>query len=437
MKREFLDLEKLQDLPAKIKKWFKSAELNIETVSLHNALDKILAEDIIAEEYLPPFTRSAVDGYAVKAEDTFGASETQPAYFTVNKKVGMGEEPNFSLSSGEAAEIATGAMLPEGADCCVKIEDTEKITSSRIEVLTDLAPGGNVIKKGDDIKQDDILLEKGNRLRAQDIGTLAGLGKTEIKTYRPPKIALFATGDEIIPPGEPKKPGEIRDINTPALGALYNKWGAEVVEGGIIPDKRKQLKAAISNNLNSDIIVISGGSSVGARDFTLDVIEEVGKPGLLLHGIAVKPGKPTILGKLSDTPVLGLPGNPASAWLVSCLIIPALIRIMQNLTLPGKKELWEKSQTAYLDSQISSARGRDEFIPVKFSQKQINGEDNEEYFHKVSPVLGKSNLITTLVESQGFIHLGRGQEGLAKDSRVWVLPLSSPLGLLSVEGEQI
>ncbi len=436
MSREFLDLANPQELPDKMKNWFEPANLNTEQASLHNALDKVLAENIIAEEDLPPFSRSAVDGYAVRAEDTYGAGEAQPAYFTVNKKVEMGEKPDFSLAAGEAAEIATGAMLPQGADCCVKIEETERISPNKIEVMTDMAPGELVIKRGDDITRGDVLLEKGDILRAQDIGTLSGLGMTQIQTYSSPEIALLATGDEIIPPDQVKGPGEIRDINTPALRSLFSKWGLQVVEGGIVPDKKEQLKKAIKENLASDIIIISGGSSVGVRDFTIDAIDELGEPGVLLHGIAVKPGKPTILGRIAETPILGLPGNPASAWLVSCLIMPALVRFLQNRGLPDKREIWQQSQTANLTSQVSSARGREEFIPVKFnhSSPELETEKDIDYFHQVSPVLGKSNLITTLVESQGYIHLGMGEEGLPKDSKVWVLPLDSRLGLLSIIG---
>ena len=433
MSREFLELEKLDNLHINLSEWYEPVELAEEEISIYKAADRVLSQKLTVNEDLPPFDRSAVDGYALKASDTHGASETHPAYFHVEKEVKMGEEAKFSLTQGEAAWIATGAMLPDGADCCVMVENTDRISPSRIEVYDDLAPGQNVIKQGDDVKGGEELLSAGQRIRAQDIGAMAGLGMVKVGVFQKPDIALLSTGDEIVPPEADKKAGEIRDINTPALSALYEKWGGPIGESVIVEDEPERLRNKIEENLDRDIIVISGGSSVGTRDFTIDVIEELGEPGVLLHGLAVKPGKPTILGRVSNTPVLGLPGNPASAWVVSCIVLPDLINVMRGIAPAEPEELKSQAKLGSLKTRIPSARGKDEFIPVRFiNDEEVLLTGEEIGVKKVAPIPGKSNLITTLVEAQGFIHISAGCEGLARGSPVRVYPLDSEAGLLAL-----
>ncbi len=419
-----MKLAKLRGLHNKITNWFSGLEVEKEEVSTNKASGRVLGRDVFVPEDLPPFTRSAVDGYAVKAEDTFGAGESHPAYFNVKYEVKMGEEPDFVLQQGEAAEIATGAMLPEGADSCIMVEHTEMIAGSKLEVYRDIAVGENVINRGDDVHKGDKLLSRGRIISPQDIGALSGLGIVKIEVYAKPTASILATGDEVIPPEAEKKRGQIRDINTPALSSLFSSWGFNIRSDSIIPDREEALQNTIGEHLDSDLIVISGGSSVGQRDFTLKVIDKLGEPGVLLHGLAVKPGKPTILGLVKSTPVIGLPGNPASAWIVSCLLVPVLLDILQNRepmkSLAGRPE----GISRRLSRRINSARGRDEFIPVKL-------EDGDE----AVPIPGKSNLITTLVEAEGLIHIPAKSEGLDKDEIVEVFSLSSRRGLPGIRGD--
>ncbi len=424
MNSEFLDLINLKDFEENLSGLASDLKTGSSFISIHEAVDKFLASNIYAPESLPPFTRSAVDGYAVRARDTFGASEIQPALFEIIGEVSMGEKAKISPGRGEAVYIATGAMLPVDADSCIMIEETDKIAEDRIEVFTDVSPGENIIKKGDDIKEDELLLKTGHRLRAQDIGALAGLGITEVEVFDPPEISLISTGDEIVPPGNKKKNGEIRDINTPALAALFEKWGAQAKSYGIVPDRKKDLKKSIRDCLSSDLIVVSGGSSVGHRDFTLDAINETGSPGVIQHGLAVKPGKPTVVGKIDDTLVLGLPGNPASAWVVSCLIVPFVLKTMFGRKTSALETRFQVAR-GKLKNQMASARGRSEYIPVKFLSPHEN--------NLIKPIFGKSNLITTLVEADGFINIEAEKEGLEAGTGVEVYSVDRDLGLYSEE----
>ncbi len=422
MGKEFLKLTSVNELLDIIKNKIDPVlKDSVEIVSLLNASNRILAGKIKAEEDLPPYSRSAVDGYAVMAEDTFGASPENPAYLSLIGKIEIGEKPEQSLKSGSAIYIPTGAELPAGANSCLMIEDTEKF-GSQIEVMNSVSAGENIIKKGDDIKAGQLLLDKGSRLSSAELGALAGLGHNQARVFTRPEIAIISSGDELIPPGNKREGSSIYDINSYLLGSLFQEWGLKPSLKGIVTDDKAELKAKIEASLAADLIVVSGGSSVGVKDYTIEVINSIAEPGVFLHGLAVKPGKPTILGLLNKTPIIGLPGNPSSAWVVAAIVIPAIINRMRELPIESRIEFFKNSITAELTEPISSTPGRQEYFPVKLTEKK-----------QARPLYGKSNLITTLVDSDGLVIIPPGSEGLAQGSQVEIIPYPPTKGLIFKE----
>ncbi|AGB41189.1 molybdenum cofactor synthesis domain protein [Halobacteroides halobius DSM 5150] len=386
--------------------------LDSERLKITQARGRILATDIKSEVNLPPFSRSTMDGYAVKAEDIFGASVTAPVYLNLIGSIKMGAKPKQKIRSGEAMEIATGGMLPVGADAVVMVEDTEKLGIKEIEVTKAVAPGANIVTKGEDISQGSLVLSAGHLLRPQDIGALAGIGVTEVDLFTKPEVTVLSTGDELITPDKEPKLGQIRDINSYSIGTLVEEEGGATTYGGIILDEpdslQDKLKAAIAS---SDLVVLSGGSSVGVKDLTIDVLKQLGEPGVLVHGIAIKPGKPTILAIIDQTPVVGLPGHPTSAFVVAQMILKPLL---QRLT--DRRENYKKLYSflpAKVSRNIASTKGREEYIRVKLTQKE-----NQIW---AEPLLGKSSLISTLVGADGLLKIGLGREGIKKGREVEVL----------------
>ncbi|PKP54891.1 molybdopterin molybdenumtransferase MoeA, partial [Candidatus Atribacteria bacterium HGW-Atribacteria-1] len=292
---------------------------NIEEVDIKITLHRFLAEEIVAPANLPGFNRSTMDGYAIRAEDSFGATDSLPSYLKIIGEIKMGVRPEFKINPGEAVKISTGGMLPEGANAVMMEEYTEQIDDTTIEARRSISPWENVVREDEDLKKGEIILRKGHRLRPQDIGVLAGIGKTNIKIYKKPKIAIISTGNEIIPAeGEPRI-GQIRDINSYTLGACIEKAGGVPVYRGIIKDEVILLEQEIKKTIKEDkieAVIVSGGSSVGVRDVTLEVLNRLGKPGVLVHGVSVKPGKPTILAIADNRPIFGLPGHPVSAMII-------------------------------------------------------------------------------------------------------------------------
>lgn len=421
MGKEFLKLTSVNDLLDIITNKIEPVMADsIENLNLLEASSRILAENIKATEDLPPYSRSAVDGYAVIAEDTFGASSENPAYLDLEGEIEIGEKPEQSLKSGTAIYIPTGAELPAEADSCLMIEDTEKF-GNQLEIINSVSAGENIIKKGDDIKAGQLLLEKGRKLSSAEIGALSGLGYAQARVFTRPEIAVISSGDELIPPGNQRKGSSIYDINSYLLGSLFKEWGLKPALKGIVADNQAELKAKIEASLEADLILISGGSSVGVKDYTIEVINSIAEPGVFLHGLAVKPGKPTILGCLNETPIIGLPGNPSSAWVVAAIVIPAIINQMRALPIETRAEFFKNSISARLTEPISSTPGRQEYFPVKLIGKQAR------------PLHGKSNLITTLVDSDGLIIIPPGSEGLAQGSQVEIIPYPPAKGLIFKE----
>jgi molybdopterin molybdotransferase len=272
-----------------------------ESISLTESIGRILAADIRSDIDLPDFSRSIMDGFAVKGSSTFGASEGNPAYLTVTGTVAMGESPDISLGPGEAVRISTGGMLPAGADSVVMVEHTGAIDDTTIEVYRSVAPGQNMVAAGEDIKKGEIALTAGRRIRPQEAGMLAALGNQRVLVYKKPIIGIISTGDEIVPVDEAPGPGRIRDINTYTLSGLLQESGASPVQFGIVHDDYKALLEQSSRAMNQcDMVLVSGGSSIGARDFTIEVISAMQNAAILFHGISISPGKPTILAKIKN-----------------------------------------------------------------------------------------------------------------------------------------
>lgn len=381
----------------------------VEEVSTAEALGRVLAENVAAPERLPPFRRSTVDGFAVRAADTFGASPSLPAYLEIVGEVPMGAVAGVDVTEGQAAIVHTGGMLPEGADAVVMLEDTQRPAEREIEVLKSVAAAENVLRAGEDLEVGELALAAGRRLRAQDLGGLAALGVTEVSVARAPLVALIATGDEVIEPSAGPQPGQVRDVNTMTLSALVQRAGGEPESLGIIPDDYDQLlEAARKARERCDAVVITAGSSVSARDRTADVIQELGDPGVLVHGVSMKPGKPTILGVCDGKLAVGLPGNPVSALVVAGLFLAPALRHMLGAGGPAL----EPARPARLAVNVPSRTGREDYLPVR-----LEPADGEWIAH---PVYGRSNLIFTLVRADGLVRIPAPSTGLAEGDTVQV-----------------
>ena len=303
-----------------------------ETIPLQESHGRVLGQDVISAENLPSFFRSTVDGYAVMARDTFGASEGIPALLDVSGEVLMGQAPKMVVRERQAVKISTGGMLPEGADGVVMKEYCHLLDEKSLEVNRTLSPLENIIQPGDDIKQGSIVLRKGHRLRPQDLGVMAGLGQNEVTVYRKPRVAIISTGDEIVPIDEPPMPGQVRDINRCTLEAFCKREGAEPLNMGLCADDFRTLKDRVEKAQGlADTVWISGGSSVGTRDLTLKVFEVLRDFELLVHGISISPGKPTIIGRSGPQPIIGLPGHVASALVVAEVFLRPLIFRLSGL----------------------------------------------------------------------------------------------------------
>ncbi len=384
---------------------------HVERINIENSLSRILAEDIYSPEDMPGFDRSSVDGYAVISSDTFGASETMPLYLEVVGEVKMGEESLNRLTSGKAVKIPTGGMLPPGSDAVIMLEYTAQVDKSLIEILRPVAPGENVIKKDDDIKAGELVLKKGHRLRPQDIGALAGLGITEIDVYRKPVVSIISTGDEIVPATEKPRPGQVRDINSYNLHCLVVEAGGIPVRIGILKDEYEVIRDTLKKTCeNSDMVLISGGSSVGTRDYTAKAIDELGNPGVLFHGVIMKPGKPTIGGIVNGVPIFGIPGHPAAATICFFNFVkPVIKRLSGHVSIEFPKTI-----KAVLTKNIPSSPGRTDFIRVQIISTEDKG-------YLAEPIFGKSGLITTLVRADGLVVIPPERLGLEEGETVEVL----------------
>ncbi|HET7010414.1 MAG TPA: gephyrin-like molybdotransferase Glp [Anaerolineales bacterium] len=382
-----------------------------ELVPTTEALDRVLAEPITAPQPLPSFARANVDGYAVRAEDTYGASASLPAYLKLKGEVPMGEVAVGNVDRGQAYLVHTGGMVPQGADAVVMLEDTQAVRQHEVEIHRPAAPGQNVIAAGEDVVPGERILEAGIRLRPQEIGGLLALGITRVSVYERPKVSILSTGDEVVPAETDPSPGQVRDINSHTLAALVRRAGGDPLLGGILPDHFETLEKAVrAAHASSHIVVVTAGSSASARDMTARVLSLLGEPGVLIHGLSIKPGKPTILGVAGRVPLVGLPGNPVSALVIAGLtIVPAIARV------GGAKAAVPAGRVrARLTGNVPSEAGRDDYIPVRL-------EASPEGW-LAEPVFGKSNLIFTLVRADGMVHIPPDVTGLAAGESVDVEP---------------
>lgn len=403
-----------------------TAVLPPETIATEDALERVTAAPVYAPHALPAFRRSTMDGYAVRAADTYGASGSLPAFVQVIGEVPMGQAATVELTVGEAAIVHTGGMIPATADAVVQVEHTQVIGGQssvvsdqppatsyqlpfEIEVMKAVAVGQNVLQVGEDVAEQAEILPAGHILRPQDLGGLLALGITEVAVARRPRVAILATGDEVVAPAQWAGPGQIRDINSYTTAGLVRQAGGVPVLGGIVPDNFAALQAAAQKALaEADMLLMSAGSSVSVRDMTVEVIEGLGEPGVLLHGVATRPGKPTIVGVVGQKPVIGLPGNPVSAMVQFDMFgTPAIYRLQGAQTPPRRGLVW-----ATLGKNIASESGREDYIPAKL-------EEGDGGLTAV-PVFGKSNLIYTLVNADGLIKVPLNKAGLLAGEQVEV-----------------
>ncbi len=391
-----------EEAVALIKEKTKQLIPSTEKVNISQALGRTLAQDIVSQENIPAFNRTTVDGYAVIAADTFGAGASVPAQLNTVGEILMGESADFTLKSGQCAKISTGGMLPKGANAAVMVEHTDNADGLCL-IYKSVAPYENVTKTGDDIALGETALKKGTKITSAEIGVLAALGIYEIPVYKKPVLAIISTGDEIVK-GKIRQ-GQIRDINTFLLSAAVKEYGCEVFEYGAVKDDRNEIESAVKDCIKkADAVLISGGSSAGARDMTVDIIDALGKA--YFHGIAMKPGKPTIFGIVDRKPVFGLPGHPLAAYFVFRLVVSEYLKNTMNMP----EDMPKKS--GVLAVNIPSNHGREEFLCVKYNEK-----------NEVVPVHTKSGIVSVLSEADGFIRIDRNAEGLFKGTTVEIYEL--------------
>jgi len=390
-----------------------------EKIHISHSLGRVLADEILSPENLPVFDRSTMDGYAVKSADTFSAAESRPALLTLVGDILMGTMPEGALSKGEAMKIATGGALPQGADAVVMFEQTQSIDTQSIDVVKPVAPLENVIQAGDDIKKGEVILSRGHRMRPQDMSALASVGIVHISVFEKPKVAIISTGNEIVPATTTPAPGRIRDSNSYNLEGLITQAGGVPVRQGIIPDEyarlRETLEAAIKD---CALVLLTGGSSVGVADLTAKVINDAGRPGVLVHGVSIKPGKPLIVGLIAtpekQVPVFGLPGHPAAVSICFELFVkPVLVRMsgeVPHAALEGLSSY--RVVKAKLERSISSSPGREDHVRVTLEKK-----DGQLW---ARPVFGASGLISTLVKAVGTVVVPTNKIGIETGEEVEV-----------------
>lgn len=400
-----LNVKTPEEVLALINREFRPLTGRTELLPLTEAIGRVLAEDIISEEFVPDFDRSTVDGYALRARDSFGCSEAIPAILRQTGEVLMGEGADFELEEDCCCAVPTGGAIPRGADSVVMLEYTEDYGDGFIGISKSTAPGQNLIFRGDDVYPGKTVLKKGRVLASQDIGAMAAMGRVRVPVIKKLKVGLISTGDELVYPEEIPGPGQVRDINGPMLTALLNSFGAETVSFGIVRDDEELLRHTVEKAMTDcDAVLLSGGSSVGVKDAACRIIDGLGR--LLLHGIAIKPGKPTIMGIAEGKPLVGLPGHPVAAWFVTKLfVLPLLSRLMG-------RERQNYSVTARLAESVSANHGRAQYQCVKLEKR--SGE------LWACPIRTKSGLISTLAGADGFFSIDRDCEGLPEGAEIKV-----------------
>ncbi|MGD9093667.1 MAG: molybdopterin-binding protein [Anaerolineales bacterium] len=386
-----------------------SPEVKAEEISTADGLDRLIYSPVVAPHPLPSFPRSTVDGYALRSVDTHGASDSLPAYLSVVGEVPMGEAVEISIKPTECVLIHTGGMLPQGADAVVMVENTQSVRMGEVEILRPVAMAENVLEVGEDVKSGEQVLDAGFRLRPAEIGGLMALGITRIIVARQPKVGIISSGDEVIPPKRTIGPGQVRDVNSYTLSALVAARGGTPVRYGIVGDKKDvMLRLAGRAKAECDLVVITAGSSASTRDLTAQVIDELGSPGVLVHGVNVRPGKPTILAVCDGKAMIGLPGNPVSALVIASLFVSPVLDALQGL----KQTLPRATIHAQLTTNLASKAGREDWIPVRLLTSAEG--------YQAEPIFGKSNLIFTLSKADGLIRITADANGISSGEMVEV-----------------
>jgi molybdopterin molybdotransferase len=385
--------------------------LDTAEVQLQDAVFRVIAEPVTAGEDLPGFGRSTMDGFAVRSVDTFGATESSPALFTVTGEVTMGEVGEFTVGKGEAVRVWTGGALPESCDAVVMVEHTQELDDRTIEVFKAVAPFENVVRRGEDFEKGRTLLKAGHRLRPQEIGLLAALGMPTVRVHQRPCVAILSSGDEIVPIEESPPPGCMRDVNRYSLHAMVLQAHGEPVWVGIAPDRLRDLRSLVEKGIEfGDVTLISGGSSMGSRDLVIEVLNGFPDSEILLHGVSISPGKPLIVARVGTHPVIGLPGHPVSAMVCfEQFVVPLMRRLEGENTL---KPFLYPACRAVLSRNVPSREGRTDFVRVRLSTKEGD--------LTAVPVPGKSGMISPMVRAHGCIRIDADCEGLYKGDRVEV-----------------
>jgi len=417
----------LREVTSKLNNTFSEPALRMESLRLEQALGRILAEDQIAAEDVPHFSRSVVDGYAVRAKDTFGASESIPGFLNLIGAVEMGKPALQAVKAGECVYVPTGGALPEGADAVVMIEYTEPFGAGQIAVHRPSAPLENVMLRGDDLASGEVVLRRGTRLRPQDLGVLSALGFGSVKVFAPFQVSVLSTGDEIVPVSQKPTAGQIRDINSYTISGLIEAAGGCVRRAILVKDDFEALKQAVAEALSdSDLVLLSGGSSVGEKDYTQRVIQTFEDSEILAHGLAIKPGKPTVVARIGGVPVFGLPGQPASAMMIfKAVVEPLLLKLTgerfntvadDSVNQHGEglgALLRARTVIAAAASNIHAAPGRTTFQMVSLEQRSGR--------LTAVPVHGKSGMISLMSRADGYIQIESEQEGILQNETVQVV----------------
>jgi putative molybdopterin biosynthesis protein len=392
-----------------LSKNFTPKPVGSEFVALSEAYGRVLADDVVSSYDIPPFHRSTVDGYAVRALDTFGAEENRPITLRLNGRVNIGEAPKAKVSKGALVEIVTGAPIPEGADAAVMIEYTERKGDS-VLVRQAVSQSENVMKAGSDIRKGETALKKGTLLSPYEIGALAAIGSAKVNVFKRPVVAIFSTGAEVTEPGKPLASGKIYDINAHALSAVVRECGCAPRNMGIVQDEPSQMRTALQKALKTaDLVVTSGGVSVGPTDIIPKVLNVLGRPGVIVYGVAIRPGKPTTIALINGVPVFSLPGHPASSLMIFHLFVRPILSCMA-----GRKEPESATVKAVVSERLFPARGRRTYVTVTL-RKDRDGRI------VASPVgTGASGAVTTLSKADGFLIIRENQQFIEKGSCVEV-----------------
>lgn len=407
--KPFLQLKPVSDVEKII---FDLPMLPEESVPLELAFGRRLARPFYAPEDLPGFRRSSMDGYAVASRDVFGAGEGSPALLRLGPPCRMGQMPDFCLGEGEAAPIATGAPLPEGADAVVMIEHTRPADQGQIEIIRPVAPGDHLVERDEDASRGMELIAAGRLLRAQETGILAAFGVTEVRVVRQARVAVISTGDELVAIDAKPKPGQIRDVNSWSLAALCRSAGALASPWGIVNDEPGALAGTLAKAREAaDVIVVSGGSSQGMRDHTVEAFSGLPDAVIFVHGVAISPGKPFILGRSGSVCLVGLPGHVSGALVCGHVLLAPLLRHLQGLPRP-EPQAWLE---AVLSRSIASSQGRRDYIRCRLIQTDTG--------LSAEPLSGPSAVLRGLIDADGLIVCPENSEGLSQGQKVRVYPV--------------